>query len=91
MEVQIPFSNVLRKQKMKNGMEIAIPLYEVMENEKRKQKFKFPVFNVLGKRKTFSNGVGKQKLGETGSLNSVFLGRKKTVGTKVHAFFTHPS
>ena len=36
MEVQIPFSNVLRKQKMKNGMEIAIPLYEVMENEKRK-------------------------------------------------------
>ena len=46
------------------------------------------IFNVVGKRKTktefripFSDDVGKN---ETECSNSVFLFRRKTVGTKVH-------
>ena len=87
--IEVSFFNILRTERRKTEMTIRILLYKIAGKQKTKTDGSNSIFNVVRKRKTkteprvlFSDDVGKKK--ETGSSNSVFLFRRKTVGTKVH-------
>ena len=71
-------------------MAIRILLSKAVGKQKTKTDGSNSIVNVVGKRKMKMESIFRwhgQTKNETGSSNSIFLFCKKTVGTKVHAFF----